>query len=407
MTFQLAWRNVWRNPRRTAVIMMAVIVGVWSMVTLGALMRGIAEQMVENGIATLTGHVMVQQAGYPDDPVVENSIARPQALAAALKAGLPTDARWCGRIRVEAVASNARHSSGVTLVGIDPEAEAPVSFIGTAVTEGRYLAGNDRRGIVVGRALADTFGTGIGKKLVLMSRDTTGEIASRAFRIVGLYDSELDATEKQFVFVPRQAADGMLTLDGALSEISIRLPERRQAAETARRLQAALEGTGLVVRDWPRLLPLLNSYLELYDGFVYLWYLAVFIAMGFGIVNTTLMAVYERMREFGLLKALGMKPLGIVTGVLVEVGTILIIGVIAGNLLGAASVAWLGRTGIDLSAMAAGSEYVGMGRVIHPLMAAKDMVAANLVVLVLGLLVSLYPAIKAARIVPVEAMAYE
>ena len=122
--FRLGWRNIWRNPRRTAVIMAAVVIGVWSMIFLGALMRGVADQMVRNGIATLTGHVQIHSKGYRSDPVVENSIADPEPVEKALQNVLSEGDRWTARVRVNAIVNTARHSSGVTLVGIDPPREA-------------------------------------------------------------------------------------------------------------------------------------------------------------------------------------------------------------------------------------------------------------------------------------------
>jgi ABC-type lipoprotein release transport system permease subunit len=131
MYLQLAWRNIWRNPRRTTVILAAVIIGVWSMIFLGALMRGIAVGMVKNGIATLTGHIQIHHKGYRDDPAVENSIFNHQVVEKALSKSLPPRAKWSSRVRVNAIANNARHSTGVTMVGIEPRAEAKVSFIGS------------------------------------------------------------------------------------------------------------------------------------------------------------------------------------------------------------------------------------------------------------------------------------
>ena len=150
--------------------------------------------------------------------------------------------------------------------------------------------------------------------------------------------------------------------------------------------------------------PAILIYLDIYDTFIFIWYLVVFIAMSFGIVNTTLMAVFERMREFGLLKALGMKPWWVIREVLTESLFLLIMGMAIGNILGFLSVWALSGGGIDLSSLAAGAEYAGMSRVIYPAVTGKDVAGANLVVLMLGLLVSLYPAVKAARFTAVEAM---
>jgi ABC-type lipoprotein release transport system permease subunit len=406
MYIQLAWRNIWRNPRRTAVILTAVIIGVWSMILLGALMRGIAVGMVKNGIATLTGHIQIHHKGYRDDPAIENSIFNLQIVEKALKESLPTGAQWTRRVRVNAIANNARHSSGVTMVGIDPLAEAKISFIGSAISRGHYLAEDDANGILVGEALLEKFETKIGRKLVLMSQDKEQEIASRAFRIVGVFRAEMESTEKQFVFVARSAGQRMLKLGNGISEIAILLSDGYENRDVYKKLKTILPAKQFEVHSWRELLPFQTAYLKILDGFMWFWFLVVFVAMGFGIVNTTLMAVFERMREFGLMKALGMKPWWILREVLVESFLLLICGLIVGNLLGFLSIYALSGNGIDLSALAAGAEYAGMSRIIYPAIAVKDVWVANLTVLLLGLLVSLYPAIKASRFTPVQALTH-
>jgi ABC-type lipoprotein release transport system permease subunit len=406
MYFLLGWRNIWRTPRRTLVIMIAIIIGIWSMIFLGALMRGIADQMVRNSIATLTGHVQVCQKGFRNDPVIENSMQQTTPVLTKLKELLPDGAFWTQRVRVNAVAGNARHSAGVTLVGIDPEREAEVSFIGKAVVQGHYLTADDKHGVVVGKALLDKFETKLGRKLVLMSQDTDREIASRAFRIVGVFRAEMEATEKQFAFITIRSAQQMLKMNESISEISVVLPDRKDVVTMVDSLRAAISSDEYEIYSWMDLLPLVTAILKLYDGSIFIWYLVVFIAMGFGIVNTTLMAVFERIREFGLLKALGMKPWWIIREVLTESCLILIIGMAIGNVLSYLSVLSLSGSGIDLSAFAEGLEYFGMSRIIYPVIIARDMVLANLVVFVLGILVSLYPAAKAARFTVVRAMAH-
>ena len=404
MDLTVAWRNIWRNPRRTAVLMIAVIVGVWSMVFLTSLMRGMVEGMIETGISTLAGDVKISAQGFASDPSLENRIRDPEQLVRKIRSRLPQDARMATRIRVNAVAQNARHSAGVTLVGIDPGQEASVSFIGEGVAAGTMLEPGDHRGIVVGEALVEKFETDLGYKLILMSENANNEIASRAFRIRGIFGAELESTEKGYLFVSKAAASGMLGIGPDISEISIRLENHHLADAVAGEIASALDTTRYTVRSWRELLPMLEAYIQIFNGFILLWYLVVFVAMAFGIINTTLMAVFERMREFGLLKALGMRPWWILRSVLMESFFILLIGAVAGNALALPLVYALGRYGIDLSAFSAGFEYAGMSAVIRPELFAADLVLANAVVICLGLAVSAYPAARAARITPVEAM---
>jgi ABC-type lipoprotein release transport system permease subunit len=198
----------------------------------------------------------------------------------------------------------------------------------------------------------------------------------------------------------------MLKLGKGISEIAILLSDGYENRDVYKKLKATLPTEQFEVHSWRELLPFQTAYLKILDGFMWFWFLVVFVAMGFGIVNTTLMAVFERMREFGLMKALGMKPWWILREVLVESFLLLICGLIIGNLLGFLSIYALSGNGIDLSALAAGAEYAGMSRIIYPAIAAKDVWVANLTVLLLGLLVSLYPAIKASRFTPVQALAH-
>jgi len=404
MHVQLAWRTVWRNPRRTMIILSAVIIGAWAMILFGALSRGMMTSMLSTSLNTLTGHIQIQKPQYREDPVVDHRISDPASLESVLNANLPPGARWTLRIQVDGVASNARHSQGIVIVGIDPEKETAISFYGNDMWQGRLLNRNDAHGIVIGKALAEAFETKPGRKLVVMSQGADGQTASGALKILGIYRAEMPATEKRYVFVTLPAARTLLGIeDKAVTSACIKLSDLDGVDRVVQTIGSKLPDN-LVALSWKDLLPLLNGYLGVFDGFMLLWYLVVFVAMAFGLVNTMLMAVLERTREFGLLKALGMKPYWIVRGVLTESLMILAVGLLAGNLVGMATVqAFSG--GIDLGFLSKGSEYFGMGRVIVPFLTPKDMLAVNAVILVLGLIVCLYPAIKAGRIAPVEAMA--
>ncbi len=389
-------------------ILMAVIIGVWSMIFLGALMRGMETEMVRNSISTLTGSIQIHHRDYRNDPVVENSMDDMDKLDQALSSIQDTGTLWAKRIRVNAIASNARHSGGVTLVGIEPEKEAKISFIGNAVTKGRFLSPEDKNKIIVGNAFLKKFNTKIGNKLILLSQDTQNEIASKAFKIVGVFNADAEAIEKQFVFVPLVQASKMLKMGESISEISIVLPKLditgKKEFQTARKLIASVNDDTIVIETWIELLPMIKAILKMSGFFLYIWYFVVFIAMGFGIVNTTLMAIFERMREFGLMKALGMRPLQVIRGVVTETFFLLILGILIGNILGFLSVAAIAKNGIDLSALAAGAEMWGIPRILYPEIWLQDVAVAGFVVLVLGVLVSLYPAFKAARVTPITAM---
>jgi len=407
MQIQMAWRNVWRNPKRTGIILVAVIIGAWSMLAFCALSRGVLDSTLESALNTLTGQIQIQDTAFREDPAVENRIREPGAVAGLLAQSLPRGALWAFRVQVDGVAANARESRGITIVGIDPEKEPGLSFYGDATPEGSLLEPGDDYAILVGQALLDTFETKVGRKLVLMAQDADNDTASRAFKIKGAFKAETQATEKQYVFITITAAQKLLGIGNDVSLACICLPGKAtldpaRLDRIVRPLAKALPKT-LAALTWMDLLPLLKGYLGMFDRFMLLWYLVVFIAMAFGLVNTMLMAVLERTREFGLLKALGLKPVRIIKNVLLECLILLFTGLAAGNALGILT-SYLLSGGIDMSFMAQGSEFWGIGRRVVPYFTAKDLVSVNAVITGLGGLVSLYPAIQAARITPVAAM---
>ena len=155
MYFELAWRNIWRNSRRTLVIITAVFIGVWSMVFLSAFSRGMVNSMLENGKSVLVGDIQIHHKNYREDPSIDKSMEQSDMIRSLLKSNLPEDAMWTERIRVSAFVSNARHSAGITLVGIDPIKEKQISFIGKSIIQGEYLEDNDKSGVLVGEALLD------------------------------------------------------------------------------------------------------------------------------------------------------------------------------------------------------------------------------------------------------------
>ena len=273
-------------------------------------------------------------------------------------------------------------------------------------SKGSYFSSGDDEGIIIGKTLADNFETRIGHKIILMSQDKEKEIASSSFEITGIFEAELKATEEFFIFITRNAAQDMLNIKSSISEAAIVLKDEKSLATILSGLKTSLSSDEYEISSWKELLPLVAAYLKVYDEFMIIWYLVIFTAMSFGIVNTTLMAVFERIREFGLLKSIGMRPRFIVKQVLTESFFLLLIGALTGNLLSFIVVYVFSKHGIDLTSFSAGTEFAGMTRIIYPIIIGKDIFLANFVVFMMGLLVCLYPAVKAARITPVKALAY-
>jgi lipoprotein-releasing system permease protein len=398
---RLAWRNLWRNHRRTLIMLVAVTVGVWAMIFMTALMRGMVSQMVRDGIDVLPGHVQIHQANFRDDPSVANMIPMTDSEIAKRfdSAGFKA---WASRVRVPAVVTSEYESRGVTLLGVDPERERGLTFVKYDKVEGRFLDSPDDSGIVIGRKLAKTLDTGLGKRIVLMSQDPDNNIADRGFRVVGLFESSVKSNEENYVFAGKTTIQKMLKIGDHVTEIFVLGDDYRNVEPTFRKVKA-LVGDDLEVTRWSDLDAYLASMLKVMDGFVVVWIVVVFLALSFGLVNTLVMAVFERVREIGLMLALGVRPLLILGQVVVESTLLLAMGLALGSVLAWATVQPM-KDGVDVSIVGQGMEMWGMSSVLYPELLTSDVVLANVVVLVLGFLASLSPAWRAAHYEPVEAL---
>ncbi len=397
----LGWRNLWRHPRRTFVILFAITLGVWFMIFSAAMMIGIVEQQLQDTIFNLTGHAQIHHPKYRDDPAIEHSLPAPsKALLGVLKSS--EIKQWSTRIRVPAIVMSERESRGISLVGIDPVREQGLSFIGNPVVDGRDLESINDKGLIIGRRMAEKLETRIGKRVVIMTQDKNNEVADRGFRIVGLFQAELEATETAYVFTGLKTAQKLLGMGDEISEISLITSSREGLDPLVARLRVA--SPDLESMSWQELEPLVVVAMDFYEAFMVYWYLIIFAAMGIGLTNTMLMSVFERTREIGLFQALGMRPRFIVGQVLMETLMLLVIGVAIGNLTGWLTTNVLLADGIDLSAFAKGTAQFNMASTMYLTLRANDLIQINVLVIALGLLASLYPAVKAARYVPVEAI---
>lgn len=397
----LAWRNLWRNHRRTLIMLAAIMVGVWAMIFMTALMRGMVDDMLSNGIRNLPGEVQIHHPDYRDDPSVNNSISMPDTalLSAFQAAGIQA---WTARVRVPAVISSERDSRGITLIGIDPDSEPGLGFAPDAIRQGRYIESPDDNGVIIGAKLAERLETRLGKRVVIMSQDPQNNLADRGFRVVGIYHAKLPGLEEVYVYAGRGTIQNLLNLGGQVSEIALSKADYRNVKDWYPAIKRAA-GDQLETLPWYQLDPYLGGMLGIMDGFILVWIIVIFLALSFGLVNTLVMAVYERIREIGLMQALGMRPSMIVYQVLVESFLLLVIGLLLGNLLAFATVIPL-QDGIDISGVAKGLEMMGSSSVLYPVLKLKDVLTANVVVIVLGLLTSLLPAWQAARYDPIEAL---
>lgn len=398
---RLAWRNIWRNRRRSAIVLTSIIVGVAALVFTDSLARGFLRQMLQNQLGSHTAHLQIHQRGFRDNPTVQGFMEDDGRAAATLSAG-PGVLHVSRRIVVFGLLSSASTSSGVTLVGVDPVAEPRVTTIAASVVTGSYLTGAPRE-IVLGKRLAGTLGVGIGDKVVAMASASDGRVGTELFRVTGLYVSSSSEFDRMYVYVPLEDARRMLRVEGRIAGLAAVLRDPSEAPALRDSLARRL-GEHYEVLSYQDLLPSLLSQMEVSEQSMFIIYLIIGIGLIFGIVNTLLMSVFERIHEFGVLKALGMKDRTLFALIVLESLWLGVLGTGAGALLALGIHLPLSRSGLNFAAFAEGLAAWGAGAVITPVMDPGGVLVGLLVILAVCVIAALYPAWRAARLLPINAI---
>lgn len=395
----LAWRNLWRNPRRTFITLIVVFIGLWSILSLSSFMAGWMNSARDGTLKLLIAQGQIHAVGYLDDPNIDHLMPMPDpALEAALTA--PQITNWAARLELPAVVRSEYKTLPVTMLGVDPEAESRISTVPGKVVEGRYLNDMDDDSVIIGLNLAERLKTALGRRVILMVTGSDGWLQERSFDVVGIYDADV-SFEDTYVFTGRNAMQRMVLLESEISQIAFEVPEEEALSGVLTSLSAA--APGLDVREW-RKLSLLLGMMDTSMGFgVYIWLAVMMVMVSIGIINTQLMAVFERTHEFGLLRAVGLKPGHVLVLVTLESVLLIGLGVLIGMFAAALTVFSL-RNGIDLSAFSKALEAFQSGDTIYMKIYPADYIIFPLAVWGIGVVVALWPAWRAQKISPVEAM---
>ncbi len=400
MIWRMAWRNAWRNPRRTSVVVTAVAVGIAGVVLTMAVNYGMVVQMVETAISTELGHLQIHAAGFDQNPELAVRLEDGGREGVEALAALDGVAAWARRVRAEGLITSPRSSAGVRVVGIEPEREAEVSIISRSVREGRYLDAVKRR-VLVGEKLARRLEVDVGDKVVLSVQDLAGDLGAEALRVAGIFKTPMGELDGGTVFVRIDEGQALFGLGRAVSEIVIVADDRGRVPALREALAARLPGAE--VRSWDELRPVLVYLVQLFDQQALWVYVAVFVAMAFGIANVLLMAVYERIREIGILMAVGMNRGRLVAMIVAESFFVTLLGLALGFVAAVAGV-WALQDGIDLSFFAEGLSAFGVGTRLVPVLRWADFTVPMAVALVTALVASAWPALHAVRFRPAEAV---
>jgi len=406
--FEIACRNLWRNYQRSLIMIAGIAVGLFGLLVYHGFSNGWLEEMVETAIEVELAHLQVHREGYPENPVPSNAFAADSSLFAGLSA-VPGIKVAAPRFKAAVLISSAEKSSRLELVGIDPTLEAGATIIAASVDSGSYLEPGDMRRIVLGEPLAHNLGVGLGDKVVVMAQDRNNELQSYLFRVGGLFNSSSPAYDKMAAFVNLEAIRSLVGRQGELTSILIKIddPANIDSVAAALRRSVIADRPSLRVEPWWEISKLLAESIDMFNSFVWVFYAIIYLAMAFGVVNILLMSVIERTHELGVMRAVGTTPGLIMLMVMLESALLGLVGIAVGG--GAAWLvnSYLATHGIDLSIWSSALSFMGLSNVIYTRIDLVHWIAAFLSAEGAVILAALWPAWRASRLKPVEAIQFE
>ena len=393
--------------------MAAIAFGYAMLLFVACLMAGLRWQMIDNGTCLVMSQIQVHAPGYYPNRSIEKTLGGRQGTnVSAMLAGITADPRVIAaapRVYGYGLLSAAHRSAGVELMGVVPDQEQKITTLNSQIIKGSYLTARMPKGVVIGDKLASTIGIEVGSEIVLLTQAADGSMGNDVYKVVGMFHSGLDAVDRGLVLMCLSSQQELLHLAPArIHELGIKLNDITEAITVAAALEVQLSKTLPVrVRPWPELAPELASYVQFNRGITFVLFVIFFLLAVIGVMNTMLMAVFERTRELGMLMALGMRPVQVIVLIMAEAAGLAVASLVVGGAVGVPLLWYLQVHGLDLGG--ATGEVVSLAGVVvgHLWYGRQDFSAYSQAALGLGataLVSALYPAWRAARFRPTEAI---
>jgi ABC-type lipoprotein release transport system permease subunit len=399
---KLAWRNLLRNKRRSLIAGTAIGIGLAALIFVDALVIGMERNMVEAATSTFLGEGEIQRKGFRSTQQADLTINRSAWILDNLRQEQILKL-FAPRVLSYGVISSTADLCSIELVGIDPKNEKGISEIDETIVKGSYFSGNDARDIVIGSRLAEILQVELGDRLVVtVSQASTGMLAQDLFRVSGIFRLKIPEMDRSMVFMRLPKAQELLGIGKNVHSIVLTFKDPKHGSDATLPLWKKYSQFGNEAVGWPKIMPQLEAVFELSKFSVYLVGLILFGVVALGIINTLFMSLHERMFEFGVLRAVGTRPFGIAKLIVCEAGSLAIVSIAMGCLIGCIVTLIVAATGIDYT----GIEYVGVTfrKLIYPVLRIRQFIEYPLWVFIFTILAGLYPAIHAARMSPAAAM---
>jgi ABC-type lipoprotein release transport system permease subunit len=404
MLLKIAWRNIWRSKLRSLVVILAISFGLVGGLFASAWMNGMAIQQVNNTFSFETAHIQIHNPKFEENLNVKKVITdTDEKINNLLK--IDGVLGVTSRLKIAAMASTASKNIGVTVVGVNLKSEKEVFGLYKKIdtSSGNYFKTTKRNSIVVSKALAKKLKVKLKSKIVLTFQDYNGQLTGAAFKIIGIFKTNNSSWDKTHVFVNNVDFRNLLVIpDNASHEIDIKLNDYKKAAIIATQLQKKYHN--LLIKDWSKIKPYISFLTDYMDIMMGVFMIIILGALGFGIVNTMLMVILERTKELGMLMAIGMNKKRIFITIMFETVLLSLVGAILGEIISMFLIKYFGVVGIDISSLAEGLESVGYSAITYPILEPIRYLQITILVIITGILASVYPAIKALKLDPAEAI---
>ena len=403
MLVGLAWRNIWRQRHRTVLSLLSIAFAAMTTVFLLSLQLGVYGIMKENVLRLADGFAQIQPSGYSDDPDLRKSIADPDAVMAALGA-VPAVTASTPRGESYAILSNGARSYGAAVIGVNPARESKVTTLGTTLASGRALAQSDSNAVLVGAGLARNLKLKLGDKLTMLGAARDGSVAADLLTVTGIFSTGATELDRQLIEMPLSRFQSDFAMGKSANVIAISGHSLGAIDGNLAALRAVAKRYGLVLRDWTELEPALNDVILLDMSVSLLWYVSVVVIVVFIILNTLLMSVLERTREFGMLMAIGMRPSQIGRMVWIELLFLAALGAGLGIAFGAGLTYWVALRGIPFPGAEALFSQWHMPSTLYPQLDWISALSGPLAIALAIVAAGLVPYARVRRLEPVSAM---
>ena len=401
MLFTLAWKNIWRNKKRSLVILTAITLGLWAGLFSVAVMIGSWDTTVNSTVDRYLSHIQIHTKEFKDENLISFYIPHGNEISDEIKK-LKEVKDVSARVIIEGMASSPTSSRGVSIIGVDPISEKSVTTIADKIVDGDYFNGIKKNPVMIGERLAEKLGLKLRSKLVLSFQGIDTTLTYAAFRVVGIYKTESSQFDEANVYVRKIDLYSVMNSKPIVNEIAIRLNKLANLDTTLVMLKKSF--APLVVESWKDLAPELSMMYEYLIVELEIFLAIIMAAFLFGITNTMLMSVLDRVREFGVLLAVGMKRMRVFLLIMIETVILSLIGGIIGMAMGSLTIWYFSDKGIDLTLFSEGLSAWGMPTILYPILPTYFYGILTTMIIATAIFAAIYPSVKTIKLRPADAI---